>query len=145
MVGPTQLDPAKVTAAIDTLWAKIEQARTTGIQVCNNCLGDNNVVDFDPEELELCRNCGYELPALYKTKEELAEVVNDWVAEWPPDHRDAASRDLPARFRPADAKDVEHVVVFAGEMTWGDEPAGSGYEYLKLGTSLGICELLGIE
>lgn len=68
-----------------------------------------------------------------------AEVLVDGLyAFWESGSRDSASR--------LDPDDENVALVFAGEMSWGDEPGGSGYETLRdTGRFPGLHDLLGIR
>ena len=51
-----------------------------------------------------------------------------------------------AYFRDCVSRQVgEEQVMFCGEMTWGDEPGGHGYETLQRSNWLGMHELLGLH
>lgn len=62
----------------------------------------------------------------------VAEIVQFWND---PDSFDSVCRDI---------SDTEKVV-FCGEMSWGDEPEGHGYQLLKMAHVLEILEQLGIR
>ena len=71
------------------------------------------------------------------TPEELAKEVREFVDFW----NDGCARDLACR------PDPEHPgrkVVVAGELSWGDEPDGFGYQTLKRAFGLGIAQALGV-
>lgn len=68
--------------------------------------------------------------------EEIEERVNaavNFLRE--PSYRDCASRTI----------SDDEFVLFAGEMTWGDEPEGGGYGVLKDIHMMGIVEELGLR
>jgi len=52
-----------------------------------------------------------------------------------PDSRDCALRSI----------DEDRFALFCGEMSWGEEPEGDGYQLLKRLFLLGVDEALGIE
>jgi hypothetical protein len=84
---------------------------------------------------------GHEVEAAYVfagTPQDLAKVIQKFVAGWNDgDFRDLATRDDPDRPR--------RKVVVAGELSWGDEPDGAGYQLLKKAFGLGIAERLGVK
>ena len=67
-------------------------------------------------------------------KKEVAEFVQLWVTS---DMRDMTSRE--------DPDDRKQYIVVAGELSWGDEPDGWGYQSLKRAFQLGITQALGIR
>jgi hypothetical protein len=84
---------------------------------------------------------GYEVEAQHvfsATPEELAKIVKGFVDDWnKPHYRDMASR--------PDPDDRNRKVVLAGELSWGDEPEGAGYQLLKRAFGLGIAQSLGVK
>lgn len=72
------------------------------------------------------------------TPEDLAKAVQEFVAGW----NDGRFRDL--SFRDDPEKPGRKVVV-AGEMSWGDEPDGHGYQLLKKAFGLTIAQRLGLS
>lgn len=72
-------------------------------------------------------------------KKDPRKCVSDFVDFWaePGKFQDAT-------WRPDPDKKTERIVV-AGEATWGDEPAGIGYEILRDSLRLGICKAFGIR
>ena len=72
------------------------------------------------------------------TPEELAKVVQEFAAGW----NDGHFRDLAFRIDP---EKPGRKVVVAGELSWGDEPDGRGYQMLKKAFGLGIAQLLGVS
>lgn len=61
--------------------------------------------------------------------------AEDFYRAWRGEFRDVASRHLHCATR----------IVVAGEMSWGDEPDGRGYQTLDWMFRLGVNELLGID
>jgi hypothetical protein len=78
----------------------------------------------------VCGGCGRDYPEPDMTPDELREHL----ADWPLDYRDVGRRVFKGR-----------LIVCAGEMTWGDEPDGLGYQWLKQVVSWGLGEALGLE
>ena len=85
--------------------------------------------------------CGYEVESKHvfiTTRKELAKIVKGFVDAWnKPNYRDMASR--------LDPDDRMRTVVVAGELSWGDEPEGKGYQLLKQAFGLGIAQSLGVK
>ena len=72
------------------------------------------------------------------TVESLADEVRTFVSRWNKGSvRDMASRE--------DPQDPGRKVVVAGDLSWGDEPDGAGYQLLKKAFGLTIAQLLGVE
>ena len=69
--------------------------------------------------------------------EDLAKEVRDFVAGW----NDGHFRDLSYRVDPLHPR---RKVVVAGELSWGDEPDGVGYQMLKKAFGLTIAQRLGV-
>lgn len=66
------------------------------------------------------------------------QTVMDFVTWWQcPEGRDVCLRDDPDNPRQR--------LVFAGEMSWGDEPDGYGYQMLKQALAWGYANVLGIR
>lgn len=63
-------------------------------------------------------------------------LVNDLLAACNGKYRDTATR--------ADPHDPKYRIVVAGELSWGDEPEGAGYETLKAAACIGLFEVMGI-
>jgi hypothetical protein len=71
------------------------------------------------------------------TPEYLAQEIQEFVAGW----NDGCFRDLAVR---DDPEKPGRKVVVAGELSWGDEPDGRGYQMLKKAFGLGIAQRLGV-
>ena len=71
------------------------------------------------------------------THEDLAREVRDFVAGW----NNSCFRDLSYRVDPLHPR---RKVVVAGELSWGDEPEGAGYQMLKKAFGLTIAQRLGV-
>lgn len=130
--GPAKLSRATLSRAIKRLQRELKKQRDSNVGVCYAC-------DIEsPVEDAVCQECGEQLIAAKLTDDKaIADKVTDMFEAWPPDARDCASR--------ADPDDPKQVLVFAGRETWGDEPDGSGYLYLKELLSLGVAETFGIR
>lgn len=64
--------------------------------------------------------------------------IREFVAWWSrPGTRDTARRQ--------DPDDPGQVLLYAGDMSWGDEPEGGGYRMLKQAYTWGYVEALGIR
>jgi len=69
---------------------------------------------------------------------DLTKEVRDFVAAW----NDGRFRDMSYRIDPLHPR---RKVVVAGEMSWGDEPEGSGYQMFKKAFGLTIAQRLGVD
>lgn len=74
--------------------------------------------------------------------ENLEERVRQLVEKFKSFWRDGGYRDTVWRVDPDDST---RVLVFAGELSWGDEPSGAGYQLLKDADQYGILEVYGIR
>ena len=86
-------------------------------------------------------DCDHEVEAGHVfdgTLDDLAKAVQEFVAGW----NDGHFRDLAFRIDP---QKPGRKVVIAGELSWGDEPDGRGYQILKKAFGLGIAQLLGVS
>jgi hypothetical protein len=130
VTGPRKINDRAVRKAARWLWQTIKCGR----RVCSACDGDIGA-DVD----DVCPHCGHDVVALpeLKSEAEVVEYVRKLVSDWPPDFRDVASRQDPER-------DTD-LLVFAGDMSYGDEPDGGGYQLLKTILGLGIADALGIR
>jgi len=72
------------------------------------------------------------------TPRDLAKEVQEFATGW----NDGCFRDMAFRIDPD--KPGRKVVV-AGELSWGDEPDGLGYQMLKKAFGLGIAQRLGVS
>lgn len=122
---------AKLVARLEPMWlgAKVD---------CPDC---GEPIDCsDPDELEYgCENCGsYSIKVLGQLADR--EAVTAFMARmrhWPPGGRDVAQRNDP---------DVtDGILVFAGEMSWGDSPTGYGYGYLHDLVLSGVAADVGVR
>ena len=68
---------------------------------------------------------------------DLAKEVRDFVANW----NDGRFRDMSYRIDPLRPR---RKVVVAGELSWGGEPEGSGYQMFKKAFGLTIAQRLGV-
>ena len=67
-----------------------------------------------------------------------SSAIRAFVAWWHcTEGRDTCSR--------VDTDDPRQKLVYAGEMSWGDEPEGHGYQMLKRAFAWGFAEALGIR
>jgi hypothetical protein len=70
--------------------------------------------------------------------ETLVQIVKEFVEAW----NDGLGRDGSSRIDPRDRR---RKVVVAGELSWGDEPEGTGYQTLKKAFGLMIAQRLGVK
>jgi len=71
------------------------------------------------------------------THGDLAKEVRNFVANW----NSGCFRDMSYRLDPLHPR---RKVVVAGELSWGDEPEGAGYQMLKKAFGLTIAQRLGV-
>jgi len=97
-----------------------------------------------PEYQDLVRrmlaDCGRDVEAGHVFgggPEDLAKEVRDFVAAW----NNGCFRDLSYRVDPLHPR---RKAVVAGELSWGDEPEGAGYQFLKKAFGLTIAQRLGV-
>ena len=86
-------------------------------------------------------DCGYEVESDHVfggTPLDLAKEVQEFATGW----NDGCFRDIAFRIDPD--KPGRKVAV-AGELSWGDEPDGLGYQMLKKAFGLGIAQRLGVS
>lgn len=65
------------------------------------------------------------------------ELIDSLLDVWAGNARDTACR--------LDPDDPSQSILFTGEMTWGDEPSGYGYDTVRDAAHLGLFELFGIR
>ncbi len=83
-----------------------------------------------------CFDCGTPLPDVELAIACPQDYVKALADQWPPEFRDVANRAMPGN--------PKQMLVFAGDMTWGDEPEGGGYQYLQELLGSGLSEALGV-
>jgi hypothetical protein len=84
-------------------------------------------------------SCGSELPdySSIKTHEQAKKFVEELIEEWPfSNYRDQIYRSDPLR--------SDYIIVYAGDMSWGDEPQGGGFKGLQRIMRSGLSTQLGI-
>jgi hypothetical protein len=86
---------------------------------------DNDLIDLD---------CDLENIAELDPEKLLAELIDVWEGH--------GARDMTTRFDP---DDDDQQIVFAGEMSWGDEPEGFAYRTLRDADKLGMLDVFGIR
>ena len=139
MFGPAELDPKAVVAARG-------RAHNT-VSVLRDFLAvhdeDLDAMDWSPlfQVLpEMTDVDEYDLGHMAQMDaEDINKTVDAFEAMWGGNFRDTACRYLP---NPTPGG-IEKVVV-AGDVTWGDEPDGAGYQAMKWAELLGLMETLGV-
>lgn len=71
------------------------------------------------------------------TPEAVESIIEDLFAVWDNGARDSMSRSLPG--------DPTQRILACGELSWGDEPDGWGYQTLKKADRAGILDAYGIR
>ena len=114
---------------------------------------DDNVPKFSsiedlrshPKYQDLVRNmladCDRDVEAEHvfgSTLKDLTREVRDFVANW----NNGCFRDMSYRIDPHRS---HRKVVVTGELSWGDEPEGSGYQMFKKAFGLTIAQRLGVD
>ena len=136
--GPKVITDKQVQKAANTLLKIVAERRGRGVTFCVNCEEEVLIEDDEPTT---CSTCGADLDGQeldgIETKEEAVAFVRKFVNDWPPDWRDSTWR--------YDPDNPKEILVFAGELSWGDTPQGGGYEYLDHLMKSGIAHLLGIR
>ena len=97
--------------------------------------------DYQDFVRSVLTNCGHDVEAEHAfagTPADPAAEVQAFVAEW----NEGCFRDLATR---DDPDSPGRKVVVAGELSWGDEPDGRGYQMLKKAFGLGIAQRLGVK
>jgi hypothetical protein len=85
-------------------------------------------------------DCDHDVEAEHvfgRTVEDLVQEVRQFVAGW----NDGGFRDLSYRMDPLHPG---RKIVVAGDLSWGDEPDGVGYQLLKKAFGLTIAQRLGV-
>jgi hypothetical protein len=125
--GPDKISARMIEAAVrrclDRRRMRLDQAGegATSGQRADTALAETGE-EFDPADIP----------------ENPEPVIRDFVAWW----RGLDGRDTCCR---TDPDDPRQKLVFAGEMSWGDEPQGQGYQMLKRAFDWGFAEALGIR
>jgi hypothetical protein len=96
--------------------------------------------DFEREDFDALDNMLIDLDCDLENIAELdpESALSDLVSVW----EEGAERDLTTRIDP---DDDEQRIVFAGEMSWGDEPEGFAYRTFRDADKLGMLDVFGIR
>jgi len=145
MIGYLAKGPYKITKAQKKAAARalLSLARTWLLDnkyECHNCGAVEDDVKGALTDHSDCQNCGLHYPVYLQAITCLTHAekkVDEWCDNWPPTWRDCARR--------TDPDDKKQVLVFAGDMSWGDSPDGGGYKYLDEFLNSGIIDKLGIR
>jgi hypothetical protein len=93
--------------------------------------------DFDWDQDKFLK--GFDQEVLHEIMDLDPEgTLKDFLSVWEGNARDSTSRDVKLGGK-------TYRVLTAGDMSWGDEPSGFGYETIRDASRLGILDLLGIE
>jgi hypothetical protein len=139
VIGKRRITEDMRQAAVNRLTEVCALARTLMAQADSEGVEEMELPDSVPESwTEEFEYVGADLFEAYAEME--AQDIVDKVAKAvafldAPDLRDCASRNI----------SDDEFVLFCGEMTWGDEPEGGGYQMLKSLFMLGIDEELGLR
>lgn len=137
VIGPQKLDKSKIDEAV-------EEAVKIGLIVKNlideyDKENNEEAVEKLWEELkatgiDLCSDEPHDYEKFSYDSNKVKKEAEDFIDNWPMFGRDTAYRLY-----------KDKVIVYAGEMSWGDEPNGYGYEALKYACDCGWFEIFGIE
>jgi len=154
-IGPRKLDDARMNAAI----AEADR-RLHWLREAQTVLGSPEPLDHERirqllstspyllPDTELNEIESFDIDQLHTQLHQLIGMIDDLdtltgkaavdrvIREWPPYFRDSAS--IP------DPESPDRVIVFAGELSWGDTPEGAGFRFLGETATLGIAETFGI-
>ena len=119
VTGPQEITEDMIEKAAEALFKDYEKKKATGKAWCANCEEEFNFDDGDGE----CGTCG-EGVARFDSLAAAKHHITSLVKDWPDLGRDCAFRDNPDK--------PDRLIVIGGEMSWGEEPEGSGYQTLKL-------------
>jgi hypothetical protein len=127
--GPKEIGKEQIERAATILW----KTRRSGSRECHSC-GGRSLRSTDE-----CSSCGADMVPLPEltTYEDARTFVRSLVGDWPPDFCDVSSR--------MDPESDTDLLVFAGDMSCGEQPDGRGYQLIKTILGLGIAEALGIR
>jgi hypothetical protein len=135
--GPVKITRQQIETAAKAMLVTARERQRTGLIYCPDCGCEIDVnKGFDGRCPGCCQQIGDPLIDIHTLKDARAHVKR--LAEgWPPECRDTASRH--------DPDDARQILVFAGDTSNGDEPAGAGYQYLKELMQSGCAEALGVR
>lgn len=136
--GPRKISEAKWRKAEKEMLQRMELMWTTHKLICPDCGKEIDITDPDAVDWG-CPHCDSDAPRVLMDiddREAFDSFMKD-MKKWPPQCRDTAMR--------GDPDDDKQVLLFAGEMSWGDEPCGYGFDYLKKLTRSGLGELVGVR
>lgn len=142
VVGPVDLDTGQTETATERAAEIIALAKDFATHEANGTMTDERYqamvrrvteLDGDPEE-----NLDYRAENVQAW--DPGEVVRELFDCWDGGFRDEASRVLCDQNGAPTQR-----IVFAGAMTWGDEPEGAGYQALHRASTLGLFPLFGIS
>jgi DNA-directed RNA polymerase subunit RPC12/RpoP len=137
--GPYKITEDSQKKAAQALLELACKQRADNQYCCENCGETWEKKPDDPNDLE-CPGCGnkHDTDMDVMTLADAEDVIREFCANWPPsDFRDCNYR--------TDPDDGTQILVVAGDMSWGDEPDGAGYRYMKRIVYSGVAEILGIR
>lgn len=134
LVGPKKITKGQIQKAVAPMLAWAKKHKDTAI--CENCgkIQDPKNLDRNADgtlaledvDCEECSACELEAvadryPDKAAVKKHLLAAVDCW-------HEAPNCRDATARTNPDNPKEI---IICCGELSWGDEPDGAGYNNLK--------------
>lgn len=136
--APAKFSDAQITDAADKLLKIARDLRKSGILECPNCATGVNIPNL--QEDTICVDCGAHLPDYLlkiNSRVNARKKVKELIGDWPPRFCDSNVR--------TDPDDPTQLLIFAGDMSWGDTPDGDGYNYLDALMMSGIADVLGVR
>ncbi|MDP8218652.1 MAG: hypothetical protein P9M03_08000 [Candidatus Theseobacter exili] len=125
--GPRKLPRNAVSLAEKELKALRERLKKNP-KKCELC---GSGLDENKDGSKTCDNCdGWPIISASSTNKEIKDIAKELAENWPVKGRDVCYRQ--------DPDDPKQIIVFAGDMSWGDPPEGTGYQYLKELTASGV-------
>jgi hypothetical protein len=98
---------------------------------------DGAVPDMPDTEIMFAGDTSEVNDYIFLLEKNPAEIHKDFLDLW----NDGFARDASSRFIDNDSRRI----LVAGELSWGDEPDGHGYQTIKAALYLGILDAYGIE
>lgn len=131
-VGYLLVGPVTLSLSRKTVSQIIKEAKSR-IEICRK------VNNGTYEEKKLPEFLTYEEDALFLSTFHGEDIVKDFINLW----NKEGAKDMISRRVVLGGE--EFGIVFCGEMTWGDEPTGTGYNTIRPVHDLGLLPLFGIK
>lgn len=132
LVGFLLVGPVNISLSRKTVSEIIKEADRR-IEICRTVNNGTYKGKKLPEFLD------YEEDALFLSTFHGEVIVKDFINLW----NKGEVRDIQSRTATIGGEEVG--IVFCGELTWGDEPAGTGYNTIRPVHDLGLLPLFGVR